>query len=333
MDDTRPVVSIILVNYNTREMTLRCLRALFDDVRDLTAEVWVVDNASTDGSVAAIRDAFPAVKLIENSTNRGFGAANNQVMRQAFGQNFLLLNTDAFLQPGALPAMLSYFHAHPHVGVAGPKLVNADGSLQHSCFRFPTPARAVFENSWMSALLPNHPVIGDYRRWNHDTEREVDWIVGACMLVRREVFEKTGGFDEMFFMYAEEADWQKRIRDAGWSIGFTPAAVVTHLGGASGTAEKTRINRHFFESLDYYQRKHHGTGGLIAFRAAMVCGCGMRAFLWMGAWALPRKRAVAVAKIRMHLWLVRRQATHWRLPISGRKNEVATSSKTRDCKP
>ena len=311
MPDSPPMLSVILVNYNTREMTLRCLSALFDDLRDLPAEVWVVDNASTDGSCAAIRERFPTVKLIENATNAGFGRANNQAMRLAAGRFFMLLNTDAFLKPGASQAMLEYLNAHPKVGVVGPRLLNADASLQPSCYRFPSPARAIFENSWLSTLLPNHRLIGDYRRWAHDAERDVDWIVGACMLLRREVFERTGGFDEAFFMYSEEADWQRRIRDAGWTVSFTPRAQATHLGGASGANEKARIHRHFFESLDHYEQKHHGRIGLLMFRAAMVCGCSIRAVLWMGAWCLPSWRATACEKIHLHLWLVKRQATHW----------------------
>ena len=112
--------------------------------------------------------------------------------------------------------------------------------MQLSCFRFPTPRQAWVENLWVSALFPEHPVLGDYRRWAHDSERQVDWIVGACMLVRREVVEQVGGFDEAFFLYAEETDWQRRMRDGGWEIAFTPAAEVTHLGGASGASEQAR---------------------------------------------------------------------------------------------
>jgi GT2 family glycosyltransferase len=311
-----PVLSVILVNYNTREMTLKCLGALFDDLVDLPAEVWLVDNASNDGSIAGIRERFPSVKLIENKENAGFGKANNQAMRVAAGRFIMLLNTDAFLNPGAIRAMLGYLEAHPKVGVVGPRLLNADGSLQHSCFRFPTPMRALLENLWISTAFPNHPVLGDYRHWPHDAEREVDWVVGACMLVRREVFERTGGFDETFFMYSEEADWQRRIRGAGWRIAFTPAAVVTHLGGASGAQEKARINRYFFDSLDYYLRKHHGLGGLLVLRLAMTFGCAVRAVLWLGASLLPSRRAVARNKVRLHLWLVKRQSTQWRTRLA-----------------
>lgn len=313
----RPTISIIIVSYNTRRMTLECLRTLYAGLGELTAEVWLVDNASQDGSADAVAEGFPAVRLIRNFANKGFAAANNQAMQLAAGEYFLLLNSDAFVAPGAVAALLAYLRSHSEVGMVGPRLSNEDGSLQRSCFRFPTPARAWLENLWVSALLPGHWAAGDYRRWPHDSERRVDWVIGACLLVRREVFEQVGGFDERFFMYAEETDWQRRIRDRGWDIGFTPAAVVTHLGGASGAREKARINRHFFDSLDFYERKHHGLRGLVALRAAMVLGCCLRAPLWAAAGALPRLRAVARSKVRLLCWLIVRQATHWRLKSVG----------------
>ena len=140
-------------------------------------------------------------------------------------------------------------------------------------------------------------MLGNYRRWAHDSERLVDWIGGACMLVRREVVEQVGGFDERFFLYAEETDWQRRMRDGGWEIAFTPAVEVTHLGGASGASTKAQTNRHFFDSLDRYERKHHGLAGLLSLRCAMIAGCGMRAVLWSLTWLLrPRQRAAGRRK-------------------------------------
>lgn len=309
---SRPLLSVVIVSYNTREITLECLRALYADLENLPAEVWVVDNCSTDGSPAAIRSAFPDVRIIENVENRGFGAANNQAMAQASGDYFLLLNSDAFPKPGAICALLAFLRSNPTTAVAGPRILNADGSLQLSCFRFPTPLRAWLENLWISALFRNHPVIGDYRRWPHDRERCVDHVIGACMLVRRAAYREVGGFDERFFMYSEEADWEKRIRDAGWEIAFTPAAEVVHLGGASGASEPARINRHFFDSLDYYERKHHGLSGLILLRIAMTIGCSLRTVLWLAAALVPRYRTKALAKARLLSWLTLRQAASWR---------------------
>lgn len=304
-------LSVIIVSYNTREMTLDCLRALEAGLAGIDAEIFVVDNCSKDGSAEAIRRELPRVRVIESKVNAGFGAANNLAMRQAAGRYFLLLNSDAFPLPGAIPALIGYLDAHPSAAIAGPRLLNADGSLQVSCFKFPSPLRAWLENLWISAALPHHPFIGDYRSWRHDSERNVDFLVGACMLIRREVFEQTGGFDERFFLYSEETDWQRRIRDFGWEIAFTPAARVTHLGGASGTNDKKNIDRFFMESLDRYELKHHGVFGLVSFRCAMVVGCALRAVIWGAMSLLPARRSKALNKMRGHLLLTRRQATHW----------------------
>lgn len=309
----RPVVSAILVSYNTREMTLRCLRQLFAGLGPAPAEVWVVDNASQDGSADAVAAEFPQVRLLRSELNLGFGAANNRAMELAGGKYLLLLNTDAFPEQGAVPHLIRLLDERPDTAAVGPRLLNADGTLQVSCYRFPTPARAWLENLWLSALLPNHPRFGDYRRWAHDTERTVDFVTGACMLVRREVFVQVGGFDEQFFMYSEETDWQRRMRDAGWQVRFAPGAVVTHLGGASGARERTAVTSHFFESLDRYERKHHGVLGLLSLRAAMVVGCLLRTLAWGVVATVQRsRREVGQAKLSLYLWLLRRQVTQWR---------------------
>ena len=306
-------LSVIIVSYNTREMTLDCLRVLLPQLKGFTSEIFVVDNASADGSVAAVREAFPQVQCIENPRNAGFGAANNLAMAQAHGEFLLLLNSDAFPKPGAIAHLVSYLRTHPEAAVAGPRLLNADGTLQLSCFKFPTPLRCWMENLWLSAALPRHPKIGDYRLWPHDAERRVDSVIGACMLVRRTAYEQIGGFDERFFMYSEETDWQWRMQKAGWGVAFTPAAEVTHLAGASGADDKPRISRYFFESLDWYVRKHHGWPGLISVRLAMVIGCGLRALLWSAVMlAQPRRRDLARAKAGLLGWLVVRQATKWK---------------------
>jgi GT2 family glycosyltransferase len=315
-NDERPVISVIIVSYNTREMTIECLRTVYANLNDIRTEILVVDNNSRDGSADAIRAEFPNVHVIENERNTGFGAANNLAMRQAGGRYFLLLNSDAFLTPGALDSLLACAQSHPNAAVIGPRLSNEDGSLQVSCFRFPSPTRAWLENLWISSLFSHTAPVGDYRRWPHDTERPVDSVIGACMLVRREAFDQTGGFDEAFFMYQEETDWQKTLRERGWIVYFTPEAKVTHLGGASGKDEAARVNAHFFESLDYYECKHHGPMGLVSLRAAMTIGCLVRAAIWgIVMIVIPGRRKVAYSKSRLHSRLFIRQATHWRIGV------------------
>ncbi|HWE03303.1 MAG TPA: glycosyltransferase family 2 protein [Tepidisphaeraceae bacterium] len=308
-----PLLSIIIVSFNTRDMTLDCLQTLYADLGAVSAEVFIVDNGSIDGSVAAIGRDFPDVRIISNGRNAGFGAANNLAMDVARGKYLLLLNSDAFVEFGAIDALIEFIGQSPRVGVVGPMLLNADGSLQISCFPFPTPVRAWIENLWLAKVLPHTSRLGDYRKWAHDRERFVDWVIGACMLVRREAYEAVGGFDERFFMYSEEADWQRRMRSKGWEIAFTPAARVKHLGGASGAGNPAAFNRHFFDSLDRYELKHHGRIGLLLLRAAMVCGCSIRAVVWLIVWlAIPRQRWLASQKVKLHIALLSRQLTYWR---------------------
>ena len=282
MSDRRqpPVVSAVIVSYNTRELTLRCLASLHADLDGLPAEVFLVDNGSADDTVPAVRSAFPAVTVIDVGRNAGFGAANNLAIARAAGEFVLLLNTDAFVRPNAVAALVAYLRNHPRTAVVGPRLLNADESLQPSCHRFPSPGRAACEYTFLTAALPNHPAWGDYRRWPHDADREVDFVSGACMLVRRSAVNEVGTFDEAFFMYAEETDWCRRFRDAGWAVAFTPAATVVHLNGGSGSRQADRVFDEFHRSAQRYIRKHHGRAGLAVYRACLVGGASARVVLF-----------------------------------------------------
>ncbi len=276
-----PEVSVVVISYNSRVMTLDCLHALHVDLTGVAADIWLVDNASSDGSVEAIQAEYPKVNIIANKHNIGFGAANNQAFERAKGEYFLLINTDAFLTPGAIHTMLACLKAHPDAAVVGPRLHNRDGSLQRSCYRFPGPLRCVCENLLLTAAFPNNPFLGDYRGWAHDSERYVDFVIGAALLVRRTVVEQIGGFDTDFFMYAEEADWQLRMHAAGWKALFCPQAQLIHYGGESSSASmKDRQFCEFNRASARFMRKHYGLYGWCVQRAAMVTGAGIRLTLW-----------------------------------------------------
>lgn len=307
----RPLLSILIASYNTCEVTLRCLRDLTVDLAGIDSEILLVDNASQDGTTEAVSSAYPSVVVVPNRENVGFGAANNQALGMARGRYLMMLNTDAFVHPGCCRELVNFLERHPEAGVVGARLLNADGSLQVSCYPFPTPLRSWIENLWISALFPTHPKLGDYRQWAHDEVREVGWVVGACFVCRREVVEQVGGFDPVFFMYSEETDWQQRLRRAGWKIFLNPNAVVTHLGGASGTKEPENVNRYFFTSLDHYQLKNHGTSGFLLNRLAMVVGAVLRLPAWGLVWVLKSGlRARSAAKMKHYRWLLFRQSMH-----------------------
>lgn len=307
MSQTQTSLSVVIVSFNTFAMTLECLRVLTNELTGQDAEILVVDNASVDGSADAIRREFPSVRLLVSEQNQGFGVANNKAFAVARGRYFLLLNSDAFPRPGAVLALTQFLDTHADVGVVGPRLVHSDGSLQNSCFRFTTPLQAWLENLWITKLLPVDSMHSDYHGWDHASVRIVDFVIGACLLVRREVVEQVGGFDHRFFMYQEEADWQKRIKEAGWKVVFTPSAEVMHIAGASGKEEPLRINNHFFESLDKYLLKHHGWRGFFLVRIAMLVGCALRSVGWTLASFVPRLRLRASRRARQHAWLFARQ--------------------------
>ena len=267
-------IAAVVVSFNTREMTLRCLRALLDQSPPLD-EIWLVDNASVDGSVEAAKALDQKIRVIALPENTGFGAANNLAMRASDAAFFALVNSDAFAEPEALALLREHLESHPEVGMVGPDLRNPDGSPQHSRFPFPSPRRAWLENTGLDRL-------GRWLRSQVDSQREEpwDWLGGACLMLPRRVFEQTGGFDESFFLYAEETDWQRRIRAAGWGVDWVGSARVTHWGGASGGQLSEFAREHFFRGVDRYFWKHHGRMGWLQLRMAMGLGIGLR---WMRA--------------------------------------------------
>ncbi len=299
-----PLVSVIFVSFNTRDLTLRALEAVERAARDLSVEIWVMDNASRDDSVACIRARFPAVEIIESKVNLGFGAANNLAMKRARGEYFLLVNTDAFLESDALRELLSAANRHPRAAVVAPRVLNADGSRQKSVWPFPTPAQSWGENlglNWFARRF------NERLRKSHspDDEGEIPWAIGACLMVRRAAYQQIGGFDARFWMYAEETDWQKTMRENGWQIVFAPAAYVTHLGGASG-AGSARVSREFYASMENYTLKHHGRAGLYSARTALLLGQFAR-LPFFGLYVLLRPRdARGRAKLKLARWLVQR---------------------------
>jgi GT2 family glycosyltransferase len=304
-----PLVSVVIVSFNTRDVTLRALRTLFADLGDFApdeSEVWVVDNASYDGSADAIEREFPQVQLIRLDKNVGFGPANNRAFERARGEFFFLLNSDAFVHPGATRELVEFLRAHPDVGGVGPRLLNADGTLQASCWKFPSPGRAWLEALGAARLLGAHPSLGDYYRWAHDEPREVDFVIGAALLVRREVWQQVGGFDPAFFLYAEETDWQKRIWSANWKIAFWPDALVTHIGGASGNSDAPRTSHLFWQGQERYILKHFGTRGFYRFRAALLLSALARGAAFLGLAHAPRHRRRARERARFFGWQIGR---------------------------
>lgn len=252
-------LSIIIVNYNTKELTLDCISSVFQSETDYKYEIILIDNASEDGTVHAVRQQFPEVIIIENDQNVGFSKANNQGIKRSAGRYVLLLNSDTVVEKETLQIMVQYMDDHPDVGTSGCKLVLPDGTLDDACKRgFPTPLASFYYAFGFSKRHPNNPKYNQYKLTHLDPDQvhEVDCLVGAFMIVRRDVIEQIGGLDEEFFMYGEDIDWCYRIKQAGWKIVYYPKTTVIHYKGASSRRKPFKIVYEFHRAMILFYRKH-----------------------------------------------------------------------------
>ncbi len=297
-------VSIIVVSWNVRELLRACLASLPRD-----AEIIVVDNASADGSAAMVAEAFPHVRLVTNRDNRGFTGGNNDGLAVASRPFVFFLNPDTVVSDGSLDYMLGYLDAHPGVGVVGPRLLYGDGSLQSSRRRFPTLATGIFESTPLAWRLP--PQRNPWAQRYHlddvapDATQEVDWLVGAALLTRREVLAQVGGFDEGFFMYSEELDWQRRVKQAGWQVVYLPEAVITHYEGKSSEQAAGARHIRFNRSKVRYFRKHHGRFQAGILRLALLAMFAVEWCLEAGKYILGSQRPMRRARLSAYSQLLR----------------------------
>jgi N-acetylglucosaminyl-diphospho-decaprenol L-rhamnosyltransferase len=264
-------LGIVIVSYNTRDLLRTCLRSVYASQGNLSFEVCVVDNASPDGSAGMVTDEFPQTRLIANAENVGYPTANNQGLR-AFGFTdsptnpptdppafALLLNPDTELPPDALAQMLAFMVERPDAGVAGPKLVRPDGSLDLACRRsFPTPEVSLYRLTGLSRLFPHSRRFGRYNLTYLDPDQvaEVESVVGAFMLVRAQAIAQAGLMDEQFFMYGEDLDWAYRIKTAGWKVYYNPDVQVLHIKRAA-SRHSPRAQVEFYRAMDIFYRKHY----------------------------------------------------------------------------
>lgn len=253
-------LSVVIVNWNVREDLRRCLSSVLASSLAKEMEVIVVDNASTDGSASMVTGEFPTVRLIINDRNEGFARACNRGIRDANGRYITLLNPDTEVHSRALEEMVVHLDRNPGAGLVAPRLLNEDGGTQPSRRRFPTPGTAFLESTVLQRLLPDHPLLQRYYMQDagDDREQDIDWAVGACLTVRREVIERDVLLDEQFFMYSEEMDWCLRIKRGGWRIVYLPQAEVVHYGGRSADQDVAARHILFHSSKVHFFSKYHG---------------------------------------------------------------------------
>lgn len=312
------MLNIIIVSWNVRELLRACLRSIQAHPCTVAKQrVIVVDNASADATAEMVRTDFPSVDLVANPTNRGFTGGNNDGLRialdRAAGDDdfVLLLNPDTEVAPGALDALVSHARAEATIGVVGPQLRYPDGSIQSSRRRFPALATAVFESTWLQAAAPRGLLDAYYVRDRRDDEAcDVDWVVGAAMLVRASAAARVGGLDEGFFMYSEELDWCKRLREAGWRAVYLPAAVVVHHEGKSSEQVSGKRMLYFNASKVRYFAKHHGRPAAELLRLSLLAQFAWQTALESAKWLAGNRRALRAERVQAYIGVLRSGLVH-----------------------
>ncbi len=279
---TFPALSIVIVNWNTRELLGECLSSVFVNLDDsCPIEVIVVDNASTDGSTEMVAEAFPQVHLIHNSENLGFAAANNEGFALARGRHVLLLNSDTVVHGNVFARSVDWLDAHSDVAAMGCRVLNTDGSVQRTCSMYPSLLNLLLLTSGLWKLQwPQF--LGRYQMkdWKRDAERKVEVISGCYLLVRRTVIDEIGPLDENFFFFGEETDWCRRMRDAGRCLMFAPVGEITHHGG--GSVKKLNDKRDVMLSKETIRlhRKHSGLPSAVLAFLIITLFNASRAIYW-----------------------------------------------------
>jgi len=291
-----PDLSVVVVNYNTRDCLLDCLRSVFATLDGISVEVFVVDNASTDGSVAAVRREFPAVQLLVNDINHGFARANNRALRQARGRDVLLLNPDTLVRPGAIATLRAALGELPGAVAVGPKVIRPDGRLDLACRRsFPRPSVALARLSGLSRVFKRSRWAAQYNRTYEDPDQmgEIDAGTAAAMCFRSSALEAVQFFDEAFFMYGEDLDLCYRLKARGGRIYYVPAAVVVHFKGASSGQQPRAMLREFHRAMWLFYRKHYAAGWRRTLSPLVWSGIQLRYGLVLGLNALRGRQVVS----------------------------------------
>lgn len=259
-------VSIVIVSYNVSDLLCACIASIKKETT-CTYEIIVIDNASQDDSVKRLQAEHADVVLIQNQSNIGFVRANNQGFRVSNGRYVFMLNPDTLVLDKAIDKLVQFMDEHPECGGGGPKNLNSDMSLQRNCHHFPTIFMRLIEHAGLNRRYPDVRLFGKefMTYWSYNEIKEVDWITGCSLILRREVLEKVGNLDENYFMYSEETDLCYRFKKAGWKILFYPFATIIHYGGKSATGQKVEkqfygsVIKHLYNSKYFFFKKNYGS--------------------------------------------------------------------------
>ena len=300
-------ISIVIVNWNVKDLLRACLESVFasDCAHDI--EVIVVDSASHDGSVGMVEDEFPQVGLIASGDNLGFAQGNNVGVAQTTGDFIFLLNPDTRLNPNTLSVLVEYLTQYPEVGVVGPQLLWPDGTVQSSRRRFPSLGSMFMESTLLELWFPRNPFAQRYKLLDQaeSQPQALDWLVGAALFLRREVWREVGGFDTSFFMYFEETDWCRRVAEVGWAIHYEPQAQLVHYEGQSSQQVVSARTLRFNRSKIRYTQKWLGSVWAIILKVFLqttfVFQLGLEGLKWM----LNHKRPLRWERMQIYWHILR----------------------------
>lgn len=274
-------LSIIIVNWNTKDLLRNALESLYKETNNFDYEVIIIDNNSFDGSVEMVKEVFPDVLLIQNKENLGFSKANNQGLKKAKGDYLMLLNSDVIVLDQAINKLVDYLDKHPDICMVGPKLLNKDMTFQHACRRgLPDPLNSLFYLTGLHKIFKNAKT-DSYKKFNMNENEsgQTEALSGAAMMFKRKVYEKIGGLDEDFFMYGEDLDFCKRVLDIGWRTFYVSDAEIIHLYGSSSAKRKMKSLINFYNAMWIYYKKHFYSKNNIVFNIVIWTGIKIRLFI------------------------------------------------------
>ncbi len=302
-------LSIIIVSWNVCDLLAACLDSIISTTGDkLELEIIVVDSASTDATVAMLRERYPQVRVLPQTENLGFTRCNNLGLKAAAGRHLMLLNPDTEVIGNALVTLVNFLDAHPDVGIVGPHTLNSDGTTQSTRRRFPTPAILFIESTWLQPYAPkawlNFYYVANDAADDGDI-LEVDWVQGSALAARRTVYEHIGGLDEGYVMYSEEVDWCKRAKAAGWHVFYVGTAQIVHHGGKSTEQVIARSHILFQQSKLRYTRKHHGWLLAALLRLWLLLNYTGQYALETVKWLLGHKRDLRRDRMRAYAKVIR----------------------------
>ena len=298
-------LSVVIVNWNTKDFLLKCLTSVYETICDLSFEVWLVDNASTDGSLKAAEERFPKIRVIRNSRNLGFAAANNQALKQIKGRYALLVNTDVVLTKGAVHGLFQFMENAAEAAMACGQLLNLDGTKQNSIANLPSPALLLTNETLLRLIFPRaYP----NKLRHYESPIEVESCIGACMMVRKKAMDVVGLLDERFFFFFEETDWACRMREAGWKVFFIPGVRIFHFQGQS-VGHKVTSRFLYYRSRYQYLKKWFPKSYPLMYAAVIVrlllntlltgIGVLLSAFCW------PKLRQRLIIYLKILMWHLR----------------------------